>query len=1282
MDLSLAMPVMSPRLPANGKTGMGSIAGSVMSFTFLLRCNNFDHNSKMRQLCDNRLAMLTLWQSNRLETLRECFIAQLDRDRREVADPFARSVVLVQNLGMADWLEQGIAEALGVCGGVDFVQPGAFLWRCYQAVLGEDATRAAMRFDRRHLLWRIAAVLLAKRADPAFAPLAPFWQGQSDEIAALVPLAQRIADVFDQYQVYRADWLLAWARGEALRLPSGTELPWPADLAWQPLLWRALVRQTTPGQDGEGGSSSRDRFPAALCPLAEVSRVGLRTRPALHEAFCQRLRGGAETPSACFCYEDRAGDPGLASENRALGPKRVSCRFPELPSRLYVFGISSMPAQALEALLLIGQWVPSHWFLPNPSAEYWGDVQEARRAARWLERYEAPRRDRLSHEDVLPLLVTGNPLLAGLGKAGREFLDLLLEVEEKGLIAATREVFVAPLMPCGAEHDPQRVPEPDPTSERHERFTATDCCPAAPPPLLWQLQQALFDVLPLPQGEAARACVDPEDVSIQFHVAASPLREVEVLRQQLLALIADGVAPREILVLAPDVETYAPWLRAVFGTVAPGQPGYVPLRLSDRAPRGTSPTLRAIEWLFAWPRHRLTLAEAADWLEVPAVQRRLGLDREAVTWLVRQLERAGMRWGLNEAHRAALGVPGDARHTLAAALERLWLGYAIGEGACWHERTAVGGTNESEVTALAALGELLAAWQALDRHWRLPATPAQWHQRWLEARAALFDPGDEGEAQQALVRVAEAIEEWVQVCAEAGFDAPVSLAVLEETLAPVFAEPQEAQPFLGGAVTVATLMPMRAIPFRVVYLLGMNDGAFPRPRPDEPFNAMLRAGLTRPGDRRYRDEERYLFLETLMAARERLILSWVGQDIRDGSELPPSPLVAMLRDYLAAGWQRIDGKPLLEELTVVHPLQPFSVRYFDGSDARLFSFEAHWRNVHIGASPSPASAIPPATAEPGLPLVLDLQALSRLIEDPAAWWWREVWQASVRLPQEALDLEPLTPETAGLARRVSWPAVEAAQLPQAIGQWRDSGEAPAGTLRELAAEAFARGVRGAQARREALLAALTPVAARPLMLCGHALGVQDWLEELYVVSQPEALPSWVDAVVAPDTLVRCVAFLTPVRSEAAWQRRWLSAWLTHVLAAASAQPVATVLIASNAVACLPPASGEEAQVYWQTLQRVIQALQRGPLPWEAQTAIAWVEHFAKEENEANADEAARSRYEGNAFVDGRRRYCPELARFYPDYAALVQAGFREWAQAVFAPMWRAFNGQSLQGEER
>ncbi len=1209
--------------------------------------------------------MITLWQSNRLETLREYFIAQLDCDRREVADPFARSVVLVQNLGMADWLEQGIAEALGVCGSVDFVQPGAFLWRCYQAVLGEEAARAAMRFDRRHLLWRIAGVLLARRDEPAFAALAPFWQGQSDEIAALVPLAQRIADVFDQYQVYRADWLLAWARGEALRQANGAELPWPADLAWQPLLWRTLLWEAVGARSGQQSS------------FGSAEGLAPWTRPALHEAFCQRLRGVAETSSVSS--QPQGGDRAPDSRNSAPGSKRAPRSFFELPSRLYVFGIRSMPTQALETLLLVGQWVPSHWFVPNPSAEYWGDALDTRRAARWLERHEAQRRDRLRHEDVLPLLVTGNPLLAGLGKAGREFLDLLLEAEEKGFIAATRELFVAPLAPPSGGHDPQRVPEAD----EHFAFAA-DFCPSALPPLLRQLQHALFEAQPLPECEEARAWVSPEDVSIQFHVAASPLREVEVLRQQLLALIAEGVAPREILVLAPDVETYAPFLRAVFGTVAPGQPGYVPLSLSDRAPRGTSPTLKAIEWLFAWPRHRMTLAEVADWLEVPAVQRRLGLNHDAVTWLVRQLERAGMRWGLDEGHRAALGVPGEARHTLAGALERLWLGYAAGEGARWRERTAVGGTNESEVTALAALAELLAAWQALDRCWRTPATPAQWLQRWLDAREAFFEPGDEGQAQQALVSVSEAIEEWVQVCTEAGFDAPVSLAVLEETLAPVFAEPQEAQPFLGGAVTVATLMPMRAIPFRVVYLLGMNDGAFPRPRPEEPFNAMHRAGLTRPGDRRHRDEERYLFLETLMAARERLILSWVGQDIRDGSELPPAPIVAMLRDYLAAGWQRLDGKPLLEELTVVHPLQPFSVRYFDGSDARLFSFEAHWRNVHAGASPSPALAIPPATAESGLPLVLDLASLIRLIEDPAAWWWREVWQASVRLPQEALDLEPLTPDASGLVRRVSWPAVEAAQLSQALGQWRDSGEAPAGTLRELAVEAFARGVRGAQARREALRAALEPVAARPLMLSGHALSVQDWLEDLYVVSQPGALPSWASAVVAPETLVRCVAFLSPVRSEAAWQRRWLWAWLTHVLAAASGQPVTTVLIASNAVACLPPASGEEAQAYWHTLQRVVQALQRGPLPWEAQTAIAWVEHFAKDQDATHADEAARRRYEGNAFVDGRRRYCPELARFYPDYAALVQAGFREWAQAVFAPMWRVFSGggDALPGQER
>jgi exodeoxyribonuclease V gamma subunit len=168
-------------------------------------------------------------------------------------------------------------------------------------------------------------------------------------------------------------------------------------------------------------------------------------------------------------------------------------------------------------------------------------------------------------------------------------------------------------------------------------------------------------------------------------------------------------------------------------------------------------------------------------------------------------------------------------------------------------------------------------------------------------------------------------------------------------------ESRLSQRFMGGAVSFGTLMPMRAIPFRVVCLLGMNDGDYPRRQTPMDFDLMAQSGQARPGDRSRREDDRYLFLEALLSARDALHVSWVGRSARDNSELPPSVLVGQLRDYLAAGWHREGeaadapdaGEHLLQALTCEYPLQPFSLRYFEsGHDAHGVTYVREWQQAH------------------------------------------------------------------------------------------------------------------------------------------------------------------------------------------------------------------------------------------------------------------------------------------------------------------------------------------------
>src|SRR5690606_12258240 len=216
------------------------------------------------------------------------------------------------------------------------------------------------------------------------------------------------------------------------------------------------------------------------------------------------------------------------------------------------------------------------------------------------------------------------------------------------------------------------------------------------------------------------------------------------------------------------------------------------------------------------------------------------------------------------------------------------------------------------------------------------------------------------------------------------------------------------QRFFAGAVTFATLMPMRAIPFRHVCLLGMNDGDYPRTRAPLDFDLMGRPGQMRPGDRSRREDDRYLFLEALLSARDVLYVSWVGRSITDNAERPASVLVGQLRDHLAAGWRAADGDDLLKRLTVEHRLQPFSPAYF-GADPELFTYAREWRES-AAARPAGAALEPLVSDEP-----LTLDELSRFLRDPVKGFFRT--RLGVDLSREeavADDVEPFNAD--GLRR--------------------------------------------------------------------------------------------------------------------------------------------------------------------------------------------------------------------------------------------------------------------------
>jgi exodeoxyribonuclease V gamma subunit len=739
--------------------------------------------------------MLTVVQGNRLETLAERLADVL---RASPAPPLVPEVVVVQSGGMARWLAMRIATRLGVCANVRFAFPAALLWEIARELV--PGVPDAPALEPAVMTWHLMAILDALPADAVFARLrAALGAGDARRRFAL---ARRLADVFDQYLVYRPDWIVAWERGE--------------ETHWQAELWRRL---------------------AAREPGAHRARIWAEVAP--------------------------------------------DARAAALPARIAIFGISALPPAELDAFARLAAHVDVQLFVLNPCREYWGDVVAER---------DVPRR--AGGRDAASLhFVTGNPLLASLGRQGRDFID---RVQEHA--AAEVDLFE----------------EPD---------TQT---------LLGCLQS---DVLHFRdrRDAAERPVLSPADDSVQAHACHTPMREVEVLHDRLLALFAADptLTPADVVVMTPEIERYAPCVEAVFATAPPER--RIPFTVADVSLRAESAVVGAFLDLLELPESRCEASRLIALLAVDAVRRRFGMTEADLVLVRRWVRESGVRWGADAGQRAALGLPATAEHTWRFGLDRLLLGYAMrGEG-----RHLVGEVlpyDDVEGTSARALGRLAAFADAacgLCARLAAPRSPGDW----VAALGALLDEffapeADEDEA--ALLAVRAALGALADSASRARFAAPVSLALVRAELRRALERPARTGRFLAGSVTVCAMVPMRSIPFPVVCLLGMNDDAFPRATRAPSFDRMAEA--PRRGDRNRRDDDRYLFLEALLSARRCLYVSWVGRNIRDNRRLPPSVVVSELLDYI----ERAYGRALVVE----HPLQGFSRRYFDGSRPELLSFAA------------------------------------------------------------------------------------------------------------------------------------------------------------------------------------------------------------------------------------------------------------------------------------------------------------------------------------------------------
>ena len=718
----------------------------------------------------------------------------------------------------------------------------------------------------------------------------------------------------------REDGLCA---GVALRSPwslvaelLGTrdEDPWaPGTLAW-PLVqvldevleepWaEPLARHLGAGRSGEELDLRRGRRFAVARRLAGLFSAYAVQRPGVLADWQGGGHGDGRggslptdlrwQPPLWRCLVERVdGPPPHVRHEQTVTRLREDPGSFELPARLSLFGHTRIAGTEAALLAALGEHRDVHLWLPHPSDALWRSLEPL------VATGPVPRREDASHRAV------AHPLLAALGRDVREL---------------QRTLATVPVADEGAAPDPP------------EQQTL----------LGWLQADLRADRAPDAELAAARTMA-ADDRSVQVHACHGPARQVEVLREVLLGLLADDptLQPRDVLVMCPDIEAYAPLVEAGFGlgevVGEDGHPAHrLRVRLADRALSSTNPLLAVARRLLDLAGGRATAGEVVDLAHEPAVRHRFGLRDDDLVQLTSWVRATGVRWAFDAEHRADYGLESVVSHTWEFGLDRLLAGVAMSDDTgAWLGRTLpLDDVGSGQVDLAGRVVELVRRLREVTDL----LTGAHPLEHWLstlgEAVAALTSvPPSEswqsGQVQRELARV----REDAAGRGDLELRLPDVRAMLDDRLA---GRPTRAN-FRTGTLTVCTMVPMRSVPHRVICLVGLDDGVFPRVGAVDGDDVLARDPLT--GERDPRSEDRQLFLDAVLAATDTLVITCTGSNEYSGQERPPAVPVGELLDALdVTATPPGETASVREVVRVEHPLQPFDERNFDagrlGTDA-------------------------------------------------------------------------------------------------------------------------------------------------------------------------------------------------------------------------------------------------------------------------------------------------------------------------------------------------------------
>ncbi|MBY0345769.1 MAG: exodeoxyribonuclease V subunit gamma, partial [Neisseriaceae bacterium] len=621
------------------------------------------------------------------------------------------------------------------------------------------------------------------------------------------------ATLFNQYLVFRPQWLQAWETNSLQNLGEHE--------AWQAALWRELL-----GTETSNTMLNQPKHRAEV-----MSELISQLSPAI------------------------------------------------LPERISLFGITTLPPAYVHFFQAASLHCDVVFFTLNPCAVYWADQIK-----------RLPKLEMQTNTD------SGHPLLRHFGQQGREFFSLLLE---------------------------------NPAFEANESFVAA-LDEQKPANTLAILQDDILNLL------SPSSC--PRDGSIEIHRAHTPERELHILKNRLLALFNDNpkLNPADVAVLMPNLNDYAPLIDSVFGKT--NDAANLPYSVADRANLSTSPLLVALMRLLDLVNSRFEVDAVLALLECEALLSRFQLERADVAPIETWVQSAQIRWGRDAAHQASYITENNSTlqtsigiNSWRWGLDRLLLGHLLPVelatfGQTAHEALVSGYLPEGALRrdSLHILGRFMIFYETLCNwclQWQQATQLSDWRDRLATTLSLFFNFSPSDTEDQGLSLIQSAITQMgnINQTVELG-ETLIPFSVIKKSLTQTLNQNSEAG-FLTGRLTFCSMVPMRSLPFKVLCLIGLNEGALPRA--DSPLSFDLMANHPQLGDRSRRMDDRYLFLEALLSARVGLYFSYVGRDMHSNEILPPSVLLSQTLDILGLMWG-VTPESLIQD----HPLQVFSANNY------------------------------------------------------------------------------------------------------------------------------------------------------------------------------------------------------------------------------------------------------------------------------------------------------------------------------------------------------------------